>query len=708
MDATTPAKGSRYNFQLDHELSYGLKIMQRDAASKKVISVRCQFCVYFGKDEVAGQKRARKQTSRIKTWESFRRELYESHHKGQHAEQWVQYQSLSAEEKKHFFEGVTPFASTLQSYCGRSDEPLHFTFNRSVVEILIGDIFFDPESQGGVTHRKALSLFEPQTESNGAVIHYSVSIKNPMQFRLSIQYLAHGLSFRQISAVLESTKAITGVGKIGSISDAQVSNYARILVAINLNIIRDVLESTEVLAYSLAFDSSTHRAVSYFALRVRLHSKGALHNIHLMAAPMFERHTAVNIFKLTVKILNALCPSWRMKVIGIASDGANVMTGRIGGVVTLLEKEIQFPVHRTWCLLHQVDLVAKAHLNGLFDGEFMSSVNKIACSLRKQETLIREMGGVKCPKLTTRWLAMGSWTKWQLQHSESLIAFFSTRLPSQVVPPEWYWPVVAAICGVFENIDITIKTLQGRTLMMSQQQTELERLIVSLIAMTEVQGPFTEEQIGQIEDASIITVGSYSISVDSVTGFLQDQGLWVHDNLEALSSSVALRLRKEIGRFIVGFVDKVAKICALRDSANLPIEETIPSVLPSYLGKLRGRDFGPLISRYRDRFSESLKQISFEQLELFKAYTNEPVLKRLLDECDGSTSFEAGWNVVQGRFPKLLRFAGALATIFPNTASVESDFSVLGWEKDEHRESLTDLSLEGVMQAKQYEMVKKL
>ena len=46
--------------------------------------------------------------------------------------------------------------------------------------------------------------------------------------------------------------------------------------------------------------------------------------------------------------------------------------------------------------------------------------------------------------------------------------------------------------------------------------------------------------------------------------------------------------------------------------------------------------------------------------------------------------------------------------VFANTASVESDFSILGWEKDEYRLSLTDLSLEGIMQSKQHELLKLL
>ena len=60
------------------------------------------------------------------------------------------------------------------------------------------------------------------------------------------------------------------------------------------------------------------------------------------------------------------------------------------------------------------------------------------------------------------------------------------------------------------------------------------------------------------------------------------------------------------------------------------------------------------------------------------------------------------------KFDILRDFCGGIATIFLNTATVESDFSVLGWEKNEYRQSLTDLSLEGIMQCKQFELLSKL
>ena len=72
-----------------------------------------------------------------------------------------------------------------------------------------------------------------------------------------------------------------------------------------------------------------------------------------------------------------------------------------------------------------------------------------------------------------------------------------------------------------------------------------------------------------------------------------------------------------------------------------------------------------------------------------------------------NTGFDAGWAIVEGRNLDILKdFCGCLATIFPNTASVESDFSP--WEKDEYRISITDLSLEGVLQCKQFELLSSL
>jgi len=56
----------------------------------------------------------------------------------------------------------------------------------------------------------------------------------------------------------------------------------------------------------------------------------------------------------------------------------------------------------------------------------------------------------------------------------------------------------------------------------------------------------------------------------------------------------------------------------------------------------------------------------------------------------------------------MCQFFGGLASVFPVTSTVESDFSIIGYEKDDYRQALTNFSLEGVMQCKQFELLGKI
>ena len=72
--------------------------------------------------------------------------------------------------------------------------------------------------------------------------------------------------------------------------------------------------------------------------------------------------------------------------------------------------------------------------------------------------------------------------------------------------------------------------------------------------------------------------------------------------------------------------------------------------------------------------------------------------------------FKEAWSLpcIKGRFPLLETFAGGLACPFGSTASTESDFSILRYEKDDFRSPLEDLSLEGIFQCRNYTKIANL
>lgn len=168
-------------------------------------------------------------------------------------------------------------------------------------------------------------------------------------------------------------------------TDNLASTYARILVAASFQRIGDLLAEPRVWAFASASDVTTHTDRSFMDQRVRLAVNVVLVKLHLLAIPMFDRHTAVVQRNLIVAVLDILFESWRDKLIGIASDGENTMTSRHGGVVTLLEKEATHNVLRVWCAAHQLDLVLKAGFALISDGEFVKKTKDVIVHLRKQK-----------------------------------------------------------------------------------------------------------------------------------------------------------------------------------------------------------------------------------------------------------------------------------------------------------------------------------
>jgi hypothetical protein len=54
-------------------------------------------------------------------------------------------------------------------------------------------------------------------------------------------------------------------------------------------------------------------------------------------------------------------------------------------------------------------------------------------------------------------------------------------------------------------------------------------------------------------------------------------------------------------------------------------------------------------------------------------------------------------------FTLLRDFAGGLASAFPSTATIKSDFCLLKWEKNDCSGALTDFPLEGILHCKPWE-----
>jgi len=87
---------------------------------------------------------------------------------------------------------------------------------------------------------------------------------------------------------------------------------------------------------------------------------------------------------------------------------------------------------------------------------------------------------------------------------------------------------------------------------------------------------------------------------------------------------------------------------------------------------------------------------------------NKPFLKSKIDNLAVATDFNVAWNVVGDRFMDMRAVLVGLTTVFHNLTSMEGDFSIAKWERDPTRLSLANLSLEGIFQCKQTELLRSI
>ena len=188
--------------------------------------------------------------------------------------------------------------------------------------------------------------------------------------------------------------------------------------------------------------------------------------------------------------------------------------------------------------------------------------------------------------------------------------------------------------------------------------------------------------------------------------------MYIHDLFNQLKLELRFKVISMVVHLVLDVVEGILAIQAEQDNSN-SASDSLPPTLPHELVKIHRSAFGDILSLHLDQLrqflsEQSIADIEVEHKKLVFAYQNEPIFKSKLDKCDHNTSFKVAWKIVEGRFNTLRDFCGGIVTIFANTATVESDFSILGWKKDEYRMSLTDLLLEGIMQCKQFELLAKL
>ncbi|KAJ2087054.1 hypothetical protein GGI09_006585 [Coemansia sp. S100] len=114
--------------------------------------------------------------------------------------------------------------------------------------------------------------------------------------------------------------------------------------------------------------------------------------------------------------------------------------------------------------------------------------------------------------------------------------------------------------------------------------------------------------------------------------------------------------------------------------------------------------YKPFLKRFGDiRGKDMAGQVEHAHAEMVAVFEERGLVKTVISSQTDEMPVNKAWEQLGRDYPLLRDFVGGISTIFANSGTVKSDFSKLNRIANPHRRSLTDLSLEGSLQAEYYE-----
>jgi hypothetical protein len=177
----------------------GIKVQSRDKQSGNVMSVACQFCMAFGKESDENDNRKRKRTENIQTFEApWRSDKFKLHLNKMHSAKWAEYQTLSSNAKKLFFEHDLQVNRSKSPFLDEESKELYFEIDKAIVDEIMTKILFENEDDEDeeVIHASKMSrLFHAVHNDEEDVLYYRGRVSNAFQYKMALKYVGEGLSF---------------------------------------------------------------------------------------------------------------------------------------------------------------------------------------------------------------------------------------------------------------------------------------------------------------------------------------------------------------------------------------------------------------------------------------------------------------------------------------------------------------------------------
>ncbi len=141
---------------------------------------------------------------------------------------------------------------------------------------------------------------------------------------------------------------------------------------------------------------------------------------------------------------------------------------------------------------------------------------------------------VKCPKKTNCWVHLGRLLNFYKLYRHPLLEHTKDKRPD-LMPSDQWWIITYAVAPTIDAINVTLAQLEARSLLISQQETLVQNLLNTIIAMFEIK--FSDVNSDEAcEDNAYVQQGSLRILAVAIVNHIENQGSFVHDCYERLEA----------------------------------------------------------------------------------------------------------------------------------------------------------------------------
>jgi hypothetical protein len=200
------------------------------------------------------------------------------------------------------------------------------------------------------------------------------------------------------------------------------------------------------------------------------------------------------------------------------------------------------------------------------------------------------------------------------------------------LPTPAFWILIVVINEISTHVSECVESLQGRQVTLQQQMAPVQSLLDSLQRFAFVELTPNDDTLPAVQD--VIVIGERHVSYADLKGFIQDQGIFASQILDALEPEECIKVLDAVGEILLSIINRLSSVEALHDELNDASIDGMLPCLPHKLLALKPCDVVQLVLKFHNRLSVSLTQNSIDLIvdqhkKLLNAVSKEPRLIKL-------------------------------------------------------------------------------